>query len=128
MDGTWGLLIDALREHYGLPEFLAKLGLAGSSYFYHRTRTTVGDKYLSVRQAITAIFESNHRCYGYRRLQVFAGQAASPISEKVVQRLMKQDSLVVAKPKRRGYVSYLGEISPAPENLINRRLPGRGAK
>jgi hypothetical protein len=33
---------------------------------------------------------------------------------------MKQESLVVAKPKRRRYGSYLGEISPAPENLVNR--------
>ena len=33
---------------------------------------------------------------------------------------MKQESLVVAKPKRRLYASYLGEISPAPENIINR--------
>ena len=42
------------------------------------------------------------------------------LSEKVVQRLMKQECLVVAKPKRRRYGSYLGEISPAPENLANR--------
>ena len=28
--------------------------------------------------------------------------------------------LVVAKPKRRRYGSYLGEINPAPENLVNR--------
>jgi transposase InsO family protein len=37
-----------------------------------------------------------------------------------VQRLMKQESLIVAKPKRRRYGSYLREIGPAPENLINR--------
>lgn len=61
-----------------MPELLAQLGLARSSYFYHRARV------------------------------------------KVVQRLMKQESLVVAKPKRRRYGSYLGEIGPAPENLINR--------
>jgi transposase InsO family protein len=42
------------------------------------------------------------------------------ISEKVVQRLMKQECLVVAANRRRRYGSYLGEISPAPENLINR--------
>ena len=40
------------------------------------------------------------------------------ISEKVVQRLMKQERLAV--PLRRRFGSYLGEISPAPENLINR--------
>jgi transposase InsO family protein/transposase-like protein len=114
------LLIDALREHYGLPELLAQLGLARSSYFYHRTRTLAGDKYLSVRQSITDIFESNHRCYGYRRLQASLTRQDVAISEKVVQRLMKQESLVVAKPKRRKYASYLGEISPAPENIINR--------
>jgi putative transposase len=33
---------------------------------------------------------------------------------------MKQESLVVAKPKRCRYASCLGEISPVPENLINR--------
>jgi putative transposase len=44
------------------------------------------------------------------------------ISEKVVRRLMKQEALVVPKPKRRRYSSYLGEISPAPENIINREF------
>ena len=53
------LLIDALRKHYGLPKLLAQLGLARSSYFYHRTRAAVGDKYVQVRQFITEIFESN---------------------------------------------------------------------
>ena len=42
------------------------------------------------------------------------------LSEKVVQRLMKQECLVVAKPKRRRYGSYLGEVSLAPENLVKR--------
>jgi len=116
------LLIDALREHYGLPELLAQVGLARSSYFYHRARAVVGDKYLQVRQSITEIFESNHRCYGYRRLQASLARQQGPISEKVVQRLMKQAHLVVPKPKKRRYASYLGEISPAPENIINRNF------
>ena len=33
---------------------------------------------------------------------------------------MKQESLVVAKPKRRRYDPYLGDISTAPENIIHR--------
>src|SRR5690606_19034682 len=36
------------------------------------------------------------------------------------RRLMKQEALVVPRPRRRRYSSYLGEISPAPENLLNR--------
>ena len=42
------------------------------------------------------------------------------LSEKVIQSLMKQECLVVAANKKRRYGSYLGEISPAPENIINR--------
>lgn len=102
------LLIDALKEHYDLPELLGQLGLARSSYFYHRARAAVGDKYLQVRQSITEIFESNHRCYGYRRLQASLTRQQVNISEKVVQRLMKQERLVVPMHKKRRYASYLG--------------------
>ncbi len=114
------VLVDALKELYALPELLAQLELARSSYFYHRARAKAGEKYVAVRKTITAIFELNHRCYGYRRLQASLTRQRVIISEKVVQRLMKQESLVVPKPKRRRYGSYLGEISPAPDNLINR--------
>jgi putative transposase len=114
------LLVDALKELYALPELLAQLDLARSSYFYHRARVKAADKYLAVRQTMSDIFDLNHRCYGYRRLQASLIRQHVTLSEKVVQRLMKQESLLVAKPKRRRYGSYLGEISPAPENLINR--------
>jgi len=42
------------------------------------------------------------------------------IAEKVVQRLMKQERLFVARPRRLLLGSCLGEISLAPENLIDR--------
>lgn len=114
------LLVDALRQTYTLVELLDEVGLARSSYFYHRARLDAADKYAEVRRTLTDIFERNHRCYGYRRLQASLARQRASISEKVVQRLMKQESLVVAKPKRRRYGSYLGEISPAPDNLLNR--------
>jgi len=63
------LLVDALKDIYQLPDPLAQLGLARSSYFSHRTRMRMSDKYLTIRQNITEIFEANRRCYGYRRLQ-----------------------------------------------------------
>ena len=37
-----------------------------------------------------------------------------------MRRLMKQECLVAATNKRRRYGSYMGEISPAPDNLLNR--------
>jgi transposase InsO family protein len=80
----------------------------------------VADKYAAVRRAIADIFELNHRCYGYRRMRAALSRQHVFISEKVVQRLMKQEQLIVAVTKRRRYGSYMGEIGPAPENLINR--------
>jgi len=113
-------LVDALRDTYALPELFAELDLARSSYFYHRARLRGADKYAGVRRTIADIFELNHRCYGYRRIRASLGRQLVFISEKVVRRLMRQECLVVAAKKRRRYGSYLGEISPAPGNLINR--------
>ena len=113
--------LDALREAYALAEFL------GLSFICHEAPTFTivrgygsYDKYAQARRTITDIFESNHRCYGYRRIQASLIRRDVVLSEKVVQRLMKQENLIVAMPKRRRYASYLGEIGPAPDNLINR--------
>lgn len=114
------LVVDALRQTYALPELLAKLDLARSSYFYHRARLLGPDKYAEARLAIHDVFDLNHRCYGYRRVQASLCKRHLNISERVVRRLMKQEGLTIAKPKRRRYQSYGGEISPAPENIINR--------
>lgn len=95
---------------------------ARGSYFYHRACIAPEDKYLPIRRAMKEAFESNHRCYGYRRLRACMTQYSISISEKVVRCLMKQEALVVPKPKRRRYSSYLGEISPAPKNIINREF------
>ena len=54
---------------------------------------------------IADIFERNHRCYGYRRIHASLGRQDVSISEKVVQRLIKQERLIVAMKKRRPYGS-----------------------
>ncbi|SMD20461.1 HTH-like domain-containing protein [Rhizobium sp. RU36D] len=72
-----------------MPELLAQLGLARSSYFYHRIRVGLADKYVAIRRSMTEIFETNHRCYGYRRLQASLARQSVTISEKVVNRHAK---------------------------------------
>ena len=114
------LLIDALKYTYTLAELLAELDIARSSYFYHCARLRMPDKYADVRQVLSEVFHGNHRWYGYRRMQAALGRRQLSLCEKVVQRLMKQECLIVTANKKRRYGSYLGEISPAPENLINR--------
>ena len=113
------LLVDALKQTYALSDLLPELDLARSSYFYHRARLRISDKHAATRRAITEIFDLNYRCYGYRRIRAALSRQEVFVSEKVVRRLMRQESLSVAT-KRRRYGSYRGEIGPAPENLINR--------
>ncbi|SDJ56342.1 HTH-like domain-containing protein [Paraburkholderia steynii] len=83
-------MVDALKNTYTLSELLAVLGLARSSYFYHRARLLVADKYAGARRVIAEIFEVNHRCYGYRRIRAALGRQKVFISEKVVRRLMRR--------------------------------------
>ena len=95
-------LVDALRDAYTLPELFDALGFARSSYFYHRARLRLADKYADARPAITEVFERNHRCYGYRRLRAALRRQKFCLSEKVVQRLMRQECLSVAVKTRQG--------------------------
>jgi putative transposase len=113
-------LVDALRPAYALTELLGAVGLPRSSFFYHLARLGAADKYVEVRRAMADIFERNYRCYGYRRMHASLTGQSIDISEKVVRRLMKQEHLVPVARKRRRYGSYMGEISPAPDNLLNR--------
>ena len=113
-------LVDALRQDYALTDLLGEVDLPRSSYFYQRARLQVADKYAEARKAMTNIFERNYRCYGYRRMHASLRDQSVNISEKVVRRLMKQECMVAATSKRRRYGSYMGEISPAPDNLLNR--------
>lgn len=87
------MLVDALKDEYGISVLLGRLRLARSSYFYHRSRMRAADKYSEVRCTITEIFESNHRAYGYRRIQGSLAKQQVFVSEKVVRRLMKQEGL-----------------------------------
>ena len=113
-------LVDALQDTYRLRELLAAIELPRSSYYYHREALRHPDKYAEARQAITVIFDNNYRCYGYRRIGERLRRSGAPLSEKVVRRLMAEEGLVVGSTLRRRFSTYRGELSPAPENIINR--------
>ena len=113
-------LVDALQETYRLQELLTAVNLPRSSYYYHREALRRPDKYAEARQAIARIFDNNYRCYGYRRIGQSLRQYGTPLSEKVVRRLMTEEGLVVGSASRRRFSTYRGEISPAPENIIAR--------
>lgn len=76
--------------------------------------------YAYVRQIIAMIFDSNYRCYRYRRIEQCLRLDGTPLLEKVVRRLMTEEGLVAGCMQRRRFKTYRGELSPAPENIISR--------
>ena len=113
-------VIDALRNSYQLKNLLKLFGLAKSSYFYLRSVSKLPDKYENLREKIKAFFHDNYDCYGYRRLHFLLRQEGITVSEKVVRRIMNEESLNAHGKKRNKYNSYIGEISPEVPNMLKR--------
>ncbi len=63
-------------------------------------------------------------CWGYRTVWARLRREGVRASEKRVARVMREEGREVVYNKRRarGYSSYAGEVSEAPENLVNRRF------
>ncbi|MDD2482593.1 MAG: IS3 family transposase [Lutispora sp.] len=113
-------VIDALKNKYKLKELLHFLNLPKSSYFYQKAQLAKGDKYAQLRKDITDIFNDNYKIYGYRRIYLALKNKGIVVSEKVIRKIMKQDELIVYQPKQKKYSSYMGEISPEVDNIIQR--------
>ena len=113
-------IVEALRAKYQLKELLELLDLPKNSYYYQKVTLTKLDKYATLRANVMKLFHENYACYGYRRIHALLRQEGLRVSEKIIRRIMHAENLV-AREKRKGtYTSYLGEISPAVENVIDR--------
>lgn len=115
-------VIDALRETYRLKDLLSVLRISKSSYCYQENSLKKPDKYAEIRTFVRSSFAASNHCYGYRRITRELRNEGIVVSPKVVLRLMKDEKLVARGRKRRHYSSYLGEISPAVPNLVNRNF------
>jgi transposase InsO family protein len=114
------VIADRLRPTHSLTCLASRLGLALSSYHYHHARLG-HDKYAWLRPLVRAVFEDSNGRYGSRRIHAALRHDGVTVSEKVVRRVMKEDGLK-ARSSRKSlhYSSYLGECSPAPDNLQER--------
>ena len=114
------IVIDALRDRYPLNALLLATAMAKSSYFYQKQALQRADKYSALRKKVKEIFKKNRCVYGYRRIHAVLRNQGLACSEKVVRRIMGEEQLVVQGRKKRKYSSYLGEISPAVPNVLER--------
>lgn len=113
-------IVDALKNRYSLSQLLSILHLSRGSYYYQELALKKADKYAILRLHVVELFNENRQCYGYRRINALLRREGITVSEKVIRRIMREESLVVNIKRRKKYNSYQGEISPAVPNLIQR--------
>lgn len=114
------ILVESLRPAHKLKGLLDAVGLAKGSHRYQMAAMAKPDKYAELRMRICEIFHDSCGRYGYRRIHATLRSEGTTASEKVVCRIMAEEDLRACRPKKRRYSSYKGEISDAPENLVNR--------
>lgn len=119
------LFVNELRATTGRSskELTVSLRISKSSYEYQRAALRRPDKRAGLRARVREAFEGANASRGYRYVThaLRAGDDPVAVSEKVVRRIMREEGLAVAYAKRRARCSSCkGEISDAPENLVNR--------
>lgn len=114
------VIIDALKNKYPLPLLRKKLNISKSSYYYQTHSMSQPDKYSVLRIKIKEIFCKNKKRYGYRRIHALLKRENITISEKIVRRIMNEEGLIVKIKKVAKYNSYVGEVTPAVPNIVDR--------
>ena len=118
---------ERLRRATALPlrSITGFLRISKSSYEYWRPRVAAPrDRDADIRDRVVRIFREGSGCCGYRTVWARLRREGVRASEKRVARVMREEGLEVVYNKRRarGYSSYAGEVSKAPENLVNRNF------
>lgn len=116
---------ERLRRETGLPlrSITGFLRISKSSYEYHRARLADRrDRDADIRPQVLSTFSEGKGMWGYRTVWARMRRAGTVASEKRVLRVMREEGLrpAYARRRRRRYSSYAGEVSKAPENLVNR--------
>ena len=114
------MVIMALRDKYPVKSILEVFDMAKSSYCYQQKQIKKENKIAKIKERIKILFFESHKRYGYRRIHLLLKREGIIISEKIVRSIMKEENLIVLAIRQRKYNSYLGEISPAVPNEIQR--------
>lgn len=116
------MIIYILRDKYSLSFLMKRMNISKSSYYYQHKLIHSETKYEDIAKEIIHLFHENNSRYSYRRIHTIPKKQNTIISEKIFRRIMKENYPVAKIKKTKKYSSYMGKISKAVENLINRNF------
>jgi putative transposase len=95
--------------------------MARSSYYYHKKKKQLSDKYKEVKKLIAQIYHRHKGRFGYRRITLELNQRGVVINHKTVLRLMKLLGLksLIRVKKYKSYRGSQGKIAP---NVLDRNF------
>ena len=112
-----------LRGRLPLELLLKVLSLKSSSYYSACCTANKPDKYREVRVAIHKISDESGHTYGSPRIWFSLRKQGIVVSEKVIRCLVREERIEVRYARRkRKYSSYIGEITPAIDDLVKRNF------
>ena len=103
-ENTLGFILETINSTDSLPS------LPRSVYNYWEKRVDPDSKYADLMDAITRIFNDNHKRYGYRRITLQLKNEGWIVNHKTVKRLMSKLHLYGITPRAK-YKSYKGDLS-----------------
>ncbi len=116
------ILVKTVSESLGVTakSLLSLVGIARSTYYYQLDAMEKPDGNASLLELVREAFENSRRRYGYKRIHLELKGMGVTVSAKRIMRLMTANGLVPLYKSAKRYSSYKGELTKAPENLVNR--------
>ena len=108
---TLGFILETINSNDSLPS------LPRSVYNYWEKRVDPDSKYADLMDAITRIFNDNHKRYGYRRITLQLNNEGWIVNHKTVKRLMSKLNLYGSTPRAK-YRSYKGDFNGTVDNKL----------
>ena len=110
-----------LRPVFDLDILLNQTDMARSTYYYHKTRKQLADKYEGIKKLIAQIYHRHKGRFGYRRITLELSHKGVVINHKTVLRLMKVLGLksLIRVKKYKSYKGNQGKIAP---NILSRNF------
>lgn len=113
-------------QSVSVKSLLPAVGLAHSTYHYRLNAMRRPDRDAWLLPLVEGAFENSEKRYGYKRVHLELQGMGITVSAKRVMKLMTKHGMVPLFKSAKRYSSYKGELTRAPENLVNRDFHADG--